>query len=286
MDELVYFTNSQGKRVVLSSPDNKNYWELRGRSGFTAPEVDVLTQRYNTGRMVYFGKILRPRSCSMNMVCVGDTTAKRDRSFFEMLDVLLDAEGDGEGKLYVRRSDGKVVFLNCVYASGMHIVEEYRRFHKFSVEFYAVDPWFYISNVYNITGTGSQIINNNSQENVYPIFHFDYKPNSVTEDRPYISNTTTGDSITFYKNDELVEEGVLFSYENITINSDPKEKAITGDKSQAGQHIYYKNIFIPEIVVDGIESISMSLQPGANTITFLGMMHVSTLEILYRFAGV
>lgn len=285
MDELVYFTNSQGKRVVLSSPDNKNYWELRGRSGFTAPEVDVLTQRYNTGRTVYFGKFMRPRSCSMNMVCVGDTTAKRDRAFFEMLDVLLDAEGDGEGKLYVRRSDGKMCFLNCVYASGMHIVEEYKRLHKFSVEFYAVDPWFYISNRYSISQTFT--VHNNLEKTVYPVIWSQWEPSvPLDSERPYIANTTTQERITFYRGYDPEMHDNTWSYNNVFIYTDPKEKAIIADKTNYDDTTYY-NVLCPEIIVGGMDGLTFSLQPGENQLSAYGSWSYDAyVEVLYKFAGV
>ena len=54
----VYFVNSQGKKTVLSSPDNHNYWEVRGRRGFTATDVDLFTQKYASGKTKYVGKTL------------------------------------------------------------------------------------------------------------------------------------------------------------------------------------------------------------------------------------
>lgn len=142
-NDFVYFVNSQGKRAALSSPENRNYWELIGRTGFTAPDVDIFTEKYSSGAVKYYGRTLQPRVCSMNMVCVGDSTAERDKVFFEIVDILMDTEGNGQGTLYVKRSNGSTVHLNCVYSGGMNITEEYRHLHKFAIEFYAADPWFY-----------------------------------------------------------------------------------------------------------------------------------------------
>ena len=36
-----------------------------------------------------------------------------------------------------------MVHLNCVYSGGMNITEEYRHLHKFTIEFYAADTYFY-----------------------------------------------------------------------------------------------------------------------------------------------
>ena len=142
-NDLVYFVNSQGEQAVLSSPGNAQYWELRGRSGFTAPDVDVFSDKYASGVVRYRGKALKPRNCSMSMVCRGDSEAERDAVFFRMVDILTDANGTGEGKLYVRRSNGSIVHLNCVYSGGMNIVEKYKKLHLFTLKFYAADPWFY-----------------------------------------------------------------------------------------------------------------------------------------------
>ena len=141
--DLVYFVNSQGRKAVLSSPENQNYWELRGRSGFTAPEVENFSVQMASGITKYFGKTLKPRICTMKMVCTGKNTAERDRIFFDMLDVLLDVSGTGEGKLYVKRSDGATVWLRCVYSDGMNIIEQYQKLHLFTLTFFACDPWFY-----------------------------------------------------------------------------------------------------------------------------------------------
>ena len=142
-NDLVYFVNSQGKKAVLSSPANRNYWELRGRTGFTAPKLDLFYERFASGKTVYFGKALQPRNPTMKMVCVGRDSAERDRLFFEMVDTLMDVNENDEGRLYLKRYDGTLVYLNCVYASGLDVTEQYKKLHMFTLEFFAADPLYY-----------------------------------------------------------------------------------------------------------------------------------------------
>ena len=110
---------------MLSCPEITRWWELRGRSGFTAPEMEIISQRYANGVTKILKRMLTPRTVSVKMVVTGDTTAERDASFFSMIKRLMDLNGGDTGKLYVRRSDGMVVYLNCAYSSGLSIVEEY-----------------------------------------------------------------------------------------------------------------------------------------------------------------
>lgn len=142
-NDLVYFVNSAGKKAILSSPDNRHLWELRGRTGFTAPQYDLFYEKFASGKTHYFGKSLKPRTPTMKMVCVGKDSAERDRVFFNMVDILMDINETTEGKLYLKRFDGVMVYLNCVYSSGLDITEEYKKLHKFTLEFFAADPLYY-----------------------------------------------------------------------------------------------------------------------------------------------
>lgn len=139
---LVY-ENAAGVRVVLSAPNMDQFWELRGRTGFSAPEVRLITEKYVNGNERIVNRIVEPRTVSINMIVRGKTSAIRDKVFFSMIDVLMDTSKGEIGKLYVTRSDGRTVILNCSYASGMNVEEQYRNFHIFTLEFYAADPYFY-----------------------------------------------------------------------------------------------------------------------------------------------
>ena len=197
--DLVYFINSQGRRVVLSSPENRNYWELRGRSGFTAADVDIFTEKMASGETMYFGKALKPRECFMRMICKGEDNAERDRLFFEMLSVLLDADGGGEGRLYVKTSSGATAYLNCVYSGGMNIVEQYQRFHLFTISFFAADPRFYVvQRVYQWGDIYPTLTyDNTTGETLAVLINAGYPGNYEWALTGYVTNLTTGKKITY-----------------------------------------------------------------------------------------
>lgn len=203
-----YFINSSGEQVVLSSDQNNQYWELVGRSGFTAPEVENFTEKFASGQVKYFGKALKPRSCSMRMVCCGKDTAERDRVFFNMVNILIDKYGTKEGKLYIRRSDGGMVYLNCVYSGGMNIVEQYKKFHIFTIEFYAVNPWFYID-----TGISHEF--NVRQEKTVTVI----RPDDYDIVAEFICGGAYGDEATISGiiTNETAGKKIQFAYDSSTI---------------------------------------------------------------------
>ncbi len=139
---LVY-ENSAGSRAVLSAESTDQYWELRGRTGFSAPDVRLITEKYVNGNERIVNRIVEPRNVSINMIVRGKTSAIRDKVFFSMIDVLMDTSKGEVGKLYVTRSDGRTVILNCAYSGGLNVKEQYRNFHTFTLTFYAADPYFY-----------------------------------------------------------------------------------------------------------------------------------------------
>lgn len=141
------FVNSSGKHVVLVSPSTTNLFELSGRSGFSAPEVELITQKYINGQIKVVGKIIKPRTMKINIIAKGESRAMRDAMFFQMVEDLIEVDGNNTGRLYITRSDGSIVYSNCQYLKGLDIAEKYRRFHKFSLEFYAADPYFYSNDI-------------------------------------------------------------------------------------------------------------------------------------------
>lgn len=278
--DLVYFVNSQGKRAVLSSPDNRNYWELRGRSGFTAPDVDNFVEKFADGTYKFFGKAFKPRSCTMRMVCVGENSAERDRLFFEMLDILLDADGEGEGRLYVMTSSGAMAYLNCVYAGGMNIVEQYQKLHLFTVEFYAADPWFYIDQVFEITGTtGSVTIKNPLTLDTYPEFYFSDAPHSL--DNPvYLYNATTDKVISFYEVRD--DNNVIIYYKNVRIYTGKPHGQIFGEED-----IGDSSVQCPALIGGDLSVLNFPLVPGDNEISWqLYGYNIGTITMKFRKAGV
>ena len=177
--EALSYVNPSGKTVLISDTSVTKYWELRGRSGFSAPDVELITQRYANGMTKVLKRFVKPRTVRINMILVGDTTAERDQYFAEMVRDLIDIGGGNEGKLYVTRSDGTQVYLNCTYSSGMNVVDEYRKFHRFTLEFYAADPYFYkdrssVTLIENASGTstissGDITVVNDGGEPIQPV---------------------------------------------------------------------------------------------------------------------
>ena len=145
--ESLVYVNASGVRTILSDRSVSSYWELRGRSGFSAPDVELITQKYINGQTKIVGRIIKPRTVTINMIVTGGSRAKRDALFFSMIEALIDVDGGGIGKLYITRSDGSVVYLNCAYSSGLNVTDQYKLFHKFTLEFYAEDPYFYSQDI-------------------------------------------------------------------------------------------------------------------------------------------
>lgn len=158
--ESLIYENASGVRTILSDRSVSSLWELRGRTGFSAPDVELITQKYINGQTKIVGRIIKPREVSVNMVVIGQSIAKRDAVFFQMIEALIDVDGGDIGKLYIKRSDGSTVYLNCAYASGLRVTEEYKLFHRFTLTFYAEDPYFYSQDVVEtvtLTQTGTPI---------------------------------------------------------------------------------------------------------------------------------
>lgn len=139
--KLVY-ENASGARVLLSEKGSKHCIELR-RSGFTAPDVNLITQSYIGGRTKLLRSIRQPRHMTVTLLILGETQAQKDRVFHEMITKLMDVSGGEEGRLYITRSDGSEVYSNCCYASGLNVEEEYQKYQRFTLEFYAADWAFY-----------------------------------------------------------------------------------------------------------------------------------------------
>ena len=139
---LVY-ENPSGVQTILSSPAMTNYWEVGRRKGFTAPQVKIITQKYVNGNVRIVNTIKEPRTVSVTMILTGKTEASRDKYFHDMVDRLMDTTKGDVGKLYIMRSDGLKVHLNCSYASGLDVVDQYKNLSKFTLEFFAADPYFY-----------------------------------------------------------------------------------------------------------------------------------------------
>lgn len=276
--ESLIFENASGEQVMLSCPEITKWWELRGRSGFTAPDVEIISQKYANGVTKILKRLLTPRTVTVSMVITGGTTAERDASFFSMISRLMDIKGGDTGKLYVRRSDGMVVYINCAYSSGLSIAEEYRKFHRFTLEFYAPDPYFYrdlpdvaisvnpgsyltLSNTLmvgnyhklgEINSTGSGVVNNTCGETIQPVIMLQKAVGDLT-----ISNAESGYSINISGLSMLNGQTLV-----IDTRDDSKNIYIVnldGTTTQAGQYLEWSN-----------SNYEFPIIPGQNHISFEG----------------
>jgi hypothetical protein len=263
---------------------------MAGRYGFSAPEVEIFTKKFASGKTMYFGKALRPRTCGLRMICTGKDSAERDRLFFDMLDVLLDADGTGEGKLYVRSSGGRMLCLNCVYSSGMRIAREYRNLSRFTVEFYAADPWFYYYEKFDLVHGRWYQIHNHSNYNLYPRIHFAGITNRDIP--PYILRRVINEDgdpeYTYvYLTPKAAEDYRQFRYEDIEIYTDPDQRGVYATKSYASSEVY-KDVYVPELIDGGNESLDLPLPPGENALLAANFLRsgVNFIEIAYKYPGV
>lgn len=259
--ESLKFVNASGNQVLLVDKAIDNQWELGGRYGFTAPDVDLITETYANGVTKILRRIIKPRTCGVNLIAKGKTSSQLDAQFDEMIGLLMDVSKGEVGRLYVTRSDGSVVYLNCTYSGGANVRKDYKRFRKFSVEFYGADPYFYreldqvfievpasarltLHNGLSLysgrvlgenTGIGESVIINNGSEIIQPIIRIQHVKGDLM-----ITNITNGDRIRFNnivvaKNDVLVIDTRDTDKEIYIEHSD-------GTTSPAGQYLNWENI--------------------------------------------
>ena len=280
--ESLVFVNGSGETVELSTPETTKWWELRGRSGFTAPEIEIISQKYANGVTKILKRLLTPRAVTVNMVITGDTTQERDASFFGMISKLMDIDGGNTGKLYARRSDGLEVYLNCAYSSGLSIVEEYRKLHRFTLEFYAPDPYFYrdlpdaaininpgsyltlsdtllfgnYHKIGEITSFGSGVIDNDSGESIQPVIRLQKAVGTLT-----ITNEDSGYSI-------IISGISMTSGQTLVIDTRDDSKNIyienpDGTTVQAGQYLEWSNTNYEFPILPGQNHISYDGSAGS-----------------------
>lgn len=282
--ESLVYENASGVRTILSDRMISSYWELRGRSGFSAPEVEIITQKYASGVTKVLKRITKPREMSINMVVTGKSRSQRDTMFFRMIDQIMDVSGGEVGKLYIKRSDGVEVYINCSYSSGLSVAEEYTKFHKFTLEFYAADPYFYrdISDVIitlpsdskltlrdgiylgeghvlgETSGRGYGIIKNASGESLDPII----KATRVSGNFE-ITNLTTGSVLRLNSIDSL-------STDTLVIDTRESTKSIylehtDGTRTAAGQYLDWGNIDLEFPIISGDNEIEFEAGAGSYT---------------------
>ena len=141
---LSYITAS-GDEVVLSCKGYKKWWECYGREGFFAPKLDYAKREYADGSTEVLSVTLKPRTLKVRMFCLGGSTIERDEILRDIASRLIQIGTRNDwGKLRVRRSDGKDIYIDCVYIGGMdEIVEKNPNIQQFDLKFFAGDSYFY-----------------------------------------------------------------------------------------------------------------------------------------------
>lgn len=286
--KLVY-ENASGQQVILSDPAIQQYFEVGGRSGFTAPEIELVTQKYINGQEKIVGRIIKPRTVTMSFIITGNSPAKRDAVFFDMISRLIDVSGSETGKLYIKRSDGKTVYLNCAYSSGLSVVEQYERFHRFTLEFYASDPYFYndheftvsisdiesdivtLSNdlflgvwylgIGNINGNG--VVVNYLEEDVEPIIQIKGRRQNIT-----IVNNTTNERIAF--TNLPLFQGDMLVIDTREQSKDARIEKEDGTVISALQYLDWSTM-----------NMSLRLVPGSNGISYAGYGEIQPMTFSY-----
>lgn len=288
MDNRVFpslvYVNAKGVRTVLAEKSITTHFEIRGRSGFTAPDVELITQKYFDGTTKILKRQMQPRTVSINMIAIGKSEVQRDALFFQMITQLMDISGGEIGKLYITRSDGVVVYLNCAYSAGLNVTEDYRRYQQFTLEFLAADPYFYrdleILRVSlplearitlrdglllgsghvlgETTGEGYGIVKNIGSESILPVI----KAKRINGDFQ-IRNETTKQILT-------LNDIETTSDQTLVIDTRPSTKSIKivnsdGTWTTAGQYLDWENINMEFEIAPGENEISFSAGIGSYT---------------------
>ena len=274
--EKIVFMNASGNQVIIVDKSINNRWEMIGRTGFTAPEVELITETYANGVTKTLQRIVSPRTCTITILAIGKTPEQLDTEFGEMISILMDITKGIEGKLYITRPDGSVLYLNCVYSGGANVKEEYRLFRRFTLSFYASDPYFYrdIDDVFidippkaRLTlrnrlmlgtghvlgenmGRGEQLVINNGQETIQPIIRVNSLKGTLA-----IWNDANGDRIVF--NEVVIGREKTLVIDTRDINKTIYIEDSDGSMSPAGQYLNWSNI-----------EFDFALIPGENSIKF------------------
>lgn len=146
MASALSFITSNGKEVILNNYDQeRNVWELWGRTGFVAPALEYVDEQYADGYVETLAVRIPPRDVTLNLVVHGSSMLGRDRVLHNIVNQIFEhGIKQSWGKLKVQRKDGTLVYLNCFYSGGLESQAEEDPFtHLLSISFHAPDPYFY-----------------------------------------------------------------------------------------------------------------------------------------------
>ncbi len=221
-----------GDEIVLSCEDYKKWWECYGRKGFAAPPLRFEKRQYADGMTDVLSVSMEPRPLEVKMVICGDSCQERDEIIADMASRLIQLGARKDwGRLKVMRSDGSVVFIDCVYVSGLEDIEQKLPYlQQFTLQFYAGNGYFfdefetllstqkmtdlvylsddlYLAEDLFLTDGVSSLLVDNKGESFFPVVDV-FGPASVIR----IVNNTTG-SVLAVEPDFLLLEGQKLTFD-------------------------------------------------------------------------
>lgn len=139
------YINARGEEIILSDSEHSFIGELYGREGVEAPALKYSEILYGNGSTEIVVLNAEPRPVTFYFSAPLETPRLREK-FEEVKQQLIQmgTRSGGWGKLKIRRRDGTLRYLNCVYTGGLEDVVRTNRVDvTFSLTFRANDPLFY-----------------------------------------------------------------------------------------------------------------------------------------------
>lgn len=142
-DQVIY-ENSRGVLTVLDGVQAP-WRELMGRMGIGTPALRYSETTYANGVTETNSVSMASRDVALFFWMDGYDEAERKARYHALKLALLETgKKNSWGRLHFRCSDGRWVFLNCIYAGGLdQDTESDACFKRFSLDFHSSDPLFY-----------------------------------------------------------------------------------------------------------------------------------------------
>lgn len=142
---LLSYINARGEETVLDDTEKTFLGELYGREGTEAPALKYSEILYGDGSTDIVVLNAEPRDVTFYFWAPAGTPDFRRRLEEVKQRLLQTGSRSGNwGRLKIRRPDGTLVYLNCVYTGGFDdLVREAPKVIRFSLTFRASDPLFY-----------------------------------------------------------------------------------------------------------------------------------------------
>lgn len=141
------YTNARGEVIVLDHTEweGKWLWEIPGRTGTESPTLKYHEITYADGDTDIVAIEKEPREVTFFYVVRSGTPNLREKlEDLKQQLIQIGPKPNEWGQLMLRRSDGRPLYLKCVYTGGIdELIRHYPHLNKFSLTFRATDPLFY-----------------------------------------------------------------------------------------------------------------------------------------------